>query len=173
MYIWQQIHMAVKWDCWKPGSGSMYAAAIVWAFLLRKLVTQQILGEAQQRKQGQNNDHKIAQSYLNDGWKDINLRGNSAPFYRPIPYIWMNKPNCRPSVSFGSRWRISWRGRENLTLICRSLHSLSVNSRFLAAARWQRRVGEVEMTSLNVLHVVSSSSCVTGPAMTPSQSSRS
>ena len=40
--------------------GQDYAAANLWAFLLGKLITQQILGAAQQRKQAQNNDNNIA-----------------------------------------------------------------------------------------------------------------
>ena len=47
--------------------GQDYAVAIVWAFLLGKLVkSQQILCEAQQRKQAQNNDKNITQNYLNE-----------------------------------------------------------------------------------------------------------
>jgi len=46
--------------------GQDYAAANVGAFLLGKLITQQILGEAQQRKQAQNNDNNIAQNYLKE-----------------------------------------------------------------------------------------------------------
>ena len=46
--------------------GQDYAAANLWAFLLGKLITQQILGAAQQRKQDQNNDNNIAQNYLNE-----------------------------------------------------------------------------------------------------------
>ena len=66
--------------------GQDYAAANLWASLLGKLIAQQILGEAQQRKQAQNNDNNIAQNYLNERWKEIVFSGNSAAFYRRFPY---------------------------------------------------------------------------------------
>jgi hypothetical protein len=66
--------------------GQDYPAANVGAFLLGKLITQQILGEAQQRKQAQNNDNNIAQNYLNERWKEIVFSGNSTAFYRRFPY---------------------------------------------------------------------------------------
>ena len=46
--------------------GQDYAAAKLRAILLGKLITQQILGAAQQRKQAQYNDNNIAQNYLNE-----------------------------------------------------------------------------------------------------------
>ena len=66
--------------------GQDYAATNLWAFLLGKLITQQILGAAQQRKQAQNNDNNIAQNFLNERWKQIAFHGNLAAFYRQFPY---------------------------------------------------------------------------------------
>ena len=81
--------------------GQDYAAANLWAFLLGKLITQQILGAAQQRKQDQNNDNNIAQNYLNERWKEIAFRGNSAAFYRRFPYKWMTNPIAAHSYPSG------------------------------------------------------------------------
>ena len=41
--------------------GQDYTAANVEAFLLNRLIIQQILGKVQQQKQAQNNDNNIAQ----------------------------------------------------------------------------------------------------------------